>query len=66
MGVKSPCYGCTERKVGCHSNCDTYLDFQQKVKEQNAKRDMINAYRNGYVIEKKARLDKMMNNKRGK
>ena len=26
---KSPCYGCEERKIGCHSSCEIYLDFYE-------------------------------------
>lgn len=26
---KSPCYGCEDRKVGCHSVCDKYIQFHE-------------------------------------
>lgn len=34
------CYGCTERKVGCHSKCERYLkwkeEYDKKVKLKRA------------------------------
>lgn len=32
--MKRPCYGCLNRKVGCHSICDTYLRFEAKNKKK--------------------------------
>ena len=32
--MKRPCYGCLNRKVGCHSICDAYLKFETKNKKQ--------------------------------
>lgn len=29
--MKSPCYKCTDRVLGCHSTCEKYAEF----KEQN-------------------------------
>lgn len=29
------CYGCTERKVGCHSTCAKYKDFVEMLKKRN-------------------------------
>ena len=28
--MKAPCYGCPERTVGCHENCDRYKEFKAK------------------------------------
>lgn len=30
--LKSPCYGCAERVLYCHSTCERYLAFQDKCK----------------------------------
>ena len=38
------CYGCTERKVGCHSTCEHYIKFHEenlKRYEENKKRTFI-------------------------
>lgn len=37
MNIKSPCMGCPERKVGCHSTCDKYLDYRSKLDGENKK-----------------------------
>lgn len=26
----SPCYGCDERVVGCHSSCERYKEYHEK------------------------------------
>ena len=31
--MKRPCYGCLNRRVGCHSICDAYLEFEAKNKK---------------------------------
>lgn len=28
--IKSPCYNCADRKVGCHSECDLYSDYKKR------------------------------------
>lgn len=36
--INSPCKGCKNRYVGCHSDCIEYLDYKRKiemVKEKN-------------------------------
>lgn len=35
MKVKSPCYKCEDREVGCHSKCERYIDFSTKHQEEN-------------------------------
>lgn len=54
--MKSPCQNCTKRTVGCHSNCESYINFRNgvdNIKEkmrddkeyERYKRDVImNAY----------------------
>lgn len=34
--MKTPCYQCTRRKVGCHEHCDDYGTWQRN---RNAARD---------------------------
>ena len=38
MNIKSPCYLCEDRKVGCHGKCEAYLKFKAKRDEINRKR----------------------------
>ena len=48
---KSPCFGCGEREVGCHSLCEKYIDFRfiydeeqriiRKNKEKNARQGFV-------------------------
>ena len=33
--VDSPCLGCIERVIGCHSNCIKYIDFRQRLEAYN-------------------------------
>ena len=33
MYRKGPCYGCTERELGCHDRCDRYQAFKTKRTE---------------------------------
>lgn len=41
MSMKSPCYGCLNRKVGCHASCDPYLEFHNKNKEESKRRAFV-------------------------
>lgn len=34
MKIYSPCQGCDERYIGCHSQCDLYKAYKQKIDEQ--------------------------------
>jgi hypothetical protein len=31
----NPCHNCTERKVGCHADCEDYLDWKYNLNEKN-------------------------------
>ena len=33
--LNTPCYGCTDRSVGCHSECDAYRDYQKRNAERH-------------------------------
>lgn len=36
--MNQPCYGCTERHMGCHTTCDTYCEWKA---EHESKRDIM-------------------------
>jgi hypothetical protein len=33
--MKAPCKDCPNRKVGCHSTCEKYLDYRKEVDKIN-------------------------------
>ena len=33
--IDSPCLGCVERVIGCHSTCIKYIDFRQRLDAYN-------------------------------
>lgn len=35
MKPQSPCRNCTERVLGCHSECDLYLTFRRALDRYN-------------------------------
>lgn len=41
--VMSPCKGCTDRCIGCHSTCGDYAIYKQKLEENRAKQSAMNA-----------------------
>lgn len=50
----NPCYACTERRVGCHSECEKYIGWRARYdtekKKENKARDA--EYRaHGYMVE---------------
>lgn len=47
----SPCKGCSERFVGCHSNCEKYKEFTQENDEIRKKRQSHYFY-DDYAIKK--------------
>lgn len=36
MVPENKCFGCTKRRVGCHSECEDYILFKKQLDEQNA------------------------------
>lgn len=32
-----PCRDCSKRKVGCHGECQAYLEWSKKKQEENAR-----------------------------
>ena len=43
IGKVTGCYNCTERKIGCHSNCKIYENYKKE-------KDLINKRRNELKI----------------
>ena len=47
MKANAPCYGCEDRRVGCHGYCKTFLTWQDQHVEnkerENQKRNEFNA-----------------------
>lgn len=35
--IHSPCYICEERKVGCHSGCENYKAYLEKIRAVGSK-----------------------------
>lgn len=54
-----PCLNCTDRKLGCHSSCKQYKEFQKRCEEirakERAEKDIYAGYRD-YKEEKFKRL----------
>lgn len=40
--MKNSCQDCIDRKIGCHSKCAKYKDYQAKIKEINKNRKEFN------------------------
>jgi len=36
--MNTPCRNCAARVVGCHAECEKYLDFRKKMDEMSKKR----------------------------
>ena len=32
--IESPCLGCEDRELGCHSSCEKYIEYQRVREEQ--------------------------------
>ena len=35
--IKNDCYGCQDRKVGCHDHCEKYKKYKKLINERNQK-----------------------------
>ncbi len=64
MAIKPPCYGCTERKVGCHGNCEGYAEFQKKVQKQNENRKKEDVFID-FKRSKDIKIQRIIHNKKG-
>ena len=40
--MRVPCYGCTERRTGCHARCERYAEFSKECRRVNDERRRIN------------------------
>lgn len=40
--MRVPCYGCTERRAGCHARCERYAEFSEECRRINDERRRIN------------------------
>ena len=38
MKISSPCKECPDRKTGCHSTCEKYIEYDNRNKERREKR----------------------------
>lgn len=41
----APCKNCNDRKVGCHSVCDRYIQFKEYMDDIHKKQDVERALR---------------------
>lgn len=53
-GKKTPCYGCENRTVGCHAECELYAEAARRMRE--AKDEVRKQY--DIPINRKPRRDK--------
>lgn len=53
-----PCRDCKDRKVGCHTECQKYIEFdrlnklrlEKKVREQSIKRYILTKHRERWIL----------------
>lgn len=45
--VKASCYNCSNRKIGCHSTCEVYFEYKQRLAKIKEKKE---AYQKGFPI----------------
>lgn len=38
--MKTPCRGCQFREVGCHSKCESYIQWRAKLDEYNEQKNI--------------------------
>lgn len=55
--IESPCLGCTDRAVGCHSRCDKYAAYRAEVDKVHAEK--IKRRDNDYVDYSLRKISKM-------
>lgn len=53
--MKSPCKGCENRVLGCHSTCVAYIKYSSNRKKEIESRD-IRGYVFGYVKDSNNRI----------
>lgn len=60
----APCKDCTERKVGCHADCDKYKEYRRALDAINQKRREDSWA--GFMFAPKDKSPKMFRGKDGK
>ena len=58
MKPKSPCLGCEDRVLYCHSNCEKYIEFKEALMKRS--NDIYKAKEIDYIldgIERKRKAD---------
>lgn len=51
---KKPCYGCSFREVGCHTNCKAYKEYRKLIEKIGENRQKENPII-GYLVDKRWR-----------
>ena len=46
--VVAPCKDCQERKIGCHSDCEKYLEYLKLHKETEIQFDEYDKYKRNH------------------
>lgn len=46
--MKSSCFECQDRKVGCHGSCEKYIDFKEKYGKELLDRNQAKRDANDY------------------
>ena len=44
----SPCYQCEDRSARCHSSCDMYIAYKEKIEKE--KRKVAALYNEEYIV----------------
>lgn len=42
----SPCKNCGERSIGCHGDCEKYVEFRQSIEAATERRKRENVHKN--------------------
>lgn len=51
--VDSPCHACSDRKVGCHTDCERFSDYRKANEESKYQFDEYDRYKRKYRSEHK-------------
>ena len=63
MSLKAPCFNCEDRHQGCHSNCESYINWKRETDKRN---DYIKSERKKAAKIKDDEIYRIHNMKRGK
>ena len=62
--MKAPCYGCADRRIGCHADCEQYKAFRaerdEAIAQRVSKADVYhsNGYWRNLLAQQKRRKEK--------